>query len=523
MGGMTPVERAREDVRVFADLIGHPLTAVQAAALALESWLTAIVGVRQSGKSRSLSILAAWAAFRRARTRVLVISSGEDGAKRLLGEVRGIVTGSPLLSASLVDESASLIVLSNGSEIRSVPASERQVRGWSVDLLILDEAALISDDLVQAAIPTTAARPDARVVAASTPRASTGWFYETALAGMGEPSERVRTFRWSVEDAPWISRSAIEHARATLPANRFAAEYLAEFTSAVDAYFDQADILAAVADYRMLDPSDAEGEAIALGIDWSGLRYDPHAVVGIGVLDDHNANDAPVLFVPWAETSMRPYSEQIEVIVGMARPRSSRLRFWRGESEIPVHRLPNGGRSWEGRDGVAAFIASQQAKDRPRRGGYEIVKVLAEASGVGSMPVEQLTARMGRRIVESIYTSQRSKADAYGRLRVLFTQHRLVIPNHRELIAQLLGMRSEVTAGGGLSIEASSAAVHDDLADGASLAISALPPDLDPGIATSAPPGIEYLETPGGVLVPRHPRPRRGSLGAVRGRVHAWM
>jgi len=33
------------------------------------------------------------------------------------------------------------LVLSNGSELRSVPQSERAVRGWSVDTLLIDEAA----------------------------------------------------------------------------------------------------------------------------------------------------------------------------------------------------------------------------------------------------------------------------------------------------------------------------------------------------------------------------------------------
>ena len=128
---MADLERARADLAVFADIVGRPLTPWQADALSLESRTTTIVAPRQSGKSRSLAVLALHRAFRAPGQRVLIVSAGEEAAKRLLAEVRSIAVGSPLLRGSVVDELASLVTLTNGSEIRSVPASERQIRGWS--------------------------------------------------------------------------------------------------------------------------------------------------------------------------------------------------------------------------------------------------------------------------------------------------------------------------------------------------------------------------------------------------------
>jgi hypothetical protein len=45
-----------------------------------------------------------------------------------------------MLSASVVDEQSSLIRLTNGATIRSVPASVKAIRGSSIDTLIFDEA-----------------------------------------------------------------------------------------------------------------------------------------------------------------------------------------------------------------------------------------------------------------------------------------------------------------------------------------------------------------------------------------------
>jgi hypothetical protein len=52
-----------------------------------------------------------------------------------------LVVNSPVLSASVVVGQSSLSRLTNGSTIRSVPASVKAIRGWSIDTLIFDEAA----------------------------------------------------------------------------------------------------------------------------------------------------------------------------------------------------------------------------------------------------------------------------------------------------------------------------------------------------------------------------------------------
>lgn len=225
----TDLPQAREDLRAFSTLIGHELAPWQAAALLLERRTSVIVAPRQSGKSRSLSVLALWWAYRRANQRVLIVSAGEDAARRLLAEASSAAVRSPLLSTSVIDENSGLLVLSNGSEARSVPASERAIRGWTVDLLLVDEAALVDDDLLLGAcVPTTAARPEAKVVLAGSPGAPEGAFYDFAESGL-QGSQHVSTFRWSLVDAGWIASDVVASAREQLARAQFAREFEGEF------------------------------------------------------------------------------------------------------------------------------------------------------------------------------------------------------------------------------------------------------------------------------------------------------
>jgi hypothetical protein len=143
---VTDLTRLRSDLRAFSRAIEQPLTDWQAESLTLQRLTTAVVAPRQSGKSRSLSVLALWWAYSRPDQRVLVISAGEDASRRLPAQAAEVATRSPLLVGSVVDENSGLLAPSNGSEIRSVPASERVVHGWTVDLLLVDEAAHVPED-----------------------------------------------------------------------------------------------------------------------------------------------------------------------------------------------------------------------------------------------------------------------------------------------------------------------------------------------------------------------------------------
>ena len=419
------VSAARADLAAFAALIGWPLTDTQAAALRLEKRQTVIVASRQAGKSRSLAVLAAWWAYRNKGATVLVISAGDEASTRLLRTVRSVAEH-PLLAGSIVDESRSRMILTNGSTVLSVPASERQIRGHSVDLLICDEAALIDDDLLMgAALPTTAARPNAKVVLASSPWSDSGAFHGLAMAG-SEENPYTQTFRWALADTPWITEAVRAAAQATLSPLRYQAEYEGKFVGASNSLFPRADIVACTADFVMRR-SGTSGESVALGLDW-GRMNDRHALVAAGQLQDFGVNQQPVLIVPWVETSQRLYGLQVEEVVRVA-------KCWR------------------------------------------CTAITSETNGVGSFPSEEL-GRLLPGKVKPVASSSKSKEDLYGRLAALLATRGLVLPQDPELLRQLGGLVARGTPSGNLRIEAASESTHDDLPDALSLALAGIPQRL---------------------------------------------
>jgi len=229
--------RLRDDLQAFSKAVGRPLTDWQASALRLEAPITTVVAPRQSGKSRSLAVVALHSAFRRRKQHVLLISSSEATSRRLLRDILDIAAGSDLLAGSLVVEQAGLLTLTNGSQIRSVPASERQIRGWTVDLLLVDEAAMVSDELILgAAFPTVAARPNARIVLASSATVASGAFYDHVRLGeMGSP--HISAVKWALQDCHWISPSAVEVMRASMSETLFRAEMEGVWASGADSLF----------------------------------------------------------------------------------------------------------------------------------------------------------------------------------------------------------------------------------------------------------------------------------------------
>ena len=443
------VDRAKNDLGAYSRLVGWPLEPWQLGALELTTRQTCLVSPRQCGKSYSLSVLATWWAYRKPGQLVLVVSAGDEAAGRLLRTMRQIA-GHPLLAASVDDETQHRVILSNGSEIRSVPASERQVRGWTVDLLIVDEAAFVSEDLlVSAALPTTAARKDARIVLASTPWGTEGPFYRLAVAGLDPANPVTRSFRWKLADAPWITPEAVQAARDSMSPLRFRAEFEGEWVPAGDAYFDTADILACVADFAMT--RDGAGAPATAGLDF-GRQRDAHAIALAGLLDDYGANGRPVVIVPWVETSRRPYGAQLAEVEALA--------------------------------------------------GMWALTVLSETNGVGAYPSEQLAQKLLRTRVIPVASTQASKEDCYGRLAALLAQRSIVLPNHPELLRQLGGVSAQPTPSGGLRIAARLESIHDDLPDALALAVGGLPRQLAEVPVREVPEDQQWCETACGVSVP---------------------
>jgi hypothetical protein len=141
-------------------------------------------------------------------------------------------------------ESLTRMELSNGSRIISLPGSERTVRGYSASLVIVDEAARCSDELIGAVRPMLAAAPDGgRFICLSTPAGKRGFFYEQWVHGVSWEKIEVKA-----TDCARIKPEFLAEELAQLGPMVFGSEYLCEFHDAVTSVFSSSLIEQALTD-----------------------------------------------------------------------------------------------------------------------------------------------------------------------------------------------------------------------------------------------------------------------------------
>jgi hypothetical protein len=130
------------------------------------------------------------------------------------------------LGEELVIDSQSVLGLDNGSRIISLPGSAKSVRGWSADLLIIDEAAFLDPETFLA-VRATVAATGGRTIVQSTPAAPFGHFYD--LFTMEDPAWAKYTV--SSEDVATISKDFLAGERAKLTDDEYAQEYQGKFAA----------------------------------------------------------------------------------------------------------------------------------------------------------------------------------------------------------------------------------------------------------------------------------------------------
>jgi hypothetical protein len=195
---------------------------------------------RQAGKSTTTAILALHTALFHAGALILLLSPSLRQSGELYRKVAGFFAdlGKPVPPAR---ETALSLTLTNGSRVISLPASADTIRGYSaVDLVVIDEAAMVPDELWIAVNPMLAVS-QGRLVCLSTPLGKRGWFYE-AWNNPDADWERVRV---TAEDCPRIAPEFLEEQRQSLGQRWYRQEYECSFESSIDQVFSTESVLAA--------------------------------------------------------------------------------------------------------------------------------------------------------------------------------------------------------------------------------------------------------------------------------------
>lgn len=418
-----------------AKVLKQPLWPHQVEAAASKAFVTTVAAARRTGKSTLAETLAIWTCLRERNVLAIILSATQESSRRMTESIAATLNANALTQAAVVDDFSTRVKLTNGSQIISLPASQKQIRGYGkgVRLLILDEAGFQPHELWAAAhYAALDERPHSRILLLGTPWGSADHFFRQAfLAGQGDGPDHA-SFQWRYTANPGLDHRYLERQRERVSPQEYAAEVLGEWGNAAGSLFSH-ELLESVAAGIDIPPlSQLAGPARGiLGADW-GLSHDVSAVTGIFRL--------PV-------QALNPDREPLPTFVALP---------YTWPAGAPLHQVVG--------DivGTAASFAA----------------ISTEVNGIGGMPSQELVRRCRaahgrtRFVWNFVTTTAGSKTVGYTTLLGLMQRGQLVLPRHPLLLRQLAGVRFEVRARGVMGINTDDVP-HDDVAD--SLMLAALP------------------------------------------------
>lgn len=190
---------------------------------------------RQVGKSEVISEKASRFALDNPGTTILIIAASQRQSSLLFEKVRGRMDAEEDVYAER--PTLTKILLKNGSRIYSLPAGRTGyfIRGFTIDMLIADEAAYIPETVWNAVIPMIAVSKKIRgmghIVLLSTPFGKGGFFFDSFT------DNDFSAFHASSEDCPRIPMKFLRKEKERMTKAEYRQEYLGEFTDEWNQFF----------------------------------------------------------------------------------------------------------------------------------------------------------------------------------------------------------------------------------------------------------------------------------------------
>lgn len=182
---------------------------------------------RQWGKTMlGINLLLYWAINDKG-SKIMWIAPTYQQSTKVMKELISIIADSGIIKSKNLSDNE--IHLKTGSSIYFRSAEKYDnLRGYTMDYMIVDEAAYIRDEAWKSALKPIVLIKGKKVVFFSTPRGR-NFFYELDRMGLDKDSANYESFKGHYSDNPFVDPEEIESARKTLPAHIFKAEYEGEF------------------------------------------------------------------------------------------------------------------------------------------------------------------------------------------------------------------------------------------------------------------------------------------------------
>lgn len=162
------------------------------------------------------------------------ISPTDSQIQKVYAEIIDAIHHTKVISSKKATKGDTEIIFNTGSKIVfKSAASEDNLRGGSVNYMIIDEAAFIKRETIETILMPMLAVKGKKCLFISTPKGK-NYLYDYFLKGLNEP--QWKSFRYPTLMSPYANKHIIDLARKSLPPKLFSQEYEAEFVDAASVF-----------------------------------------------------------------------------------------------------------------------------------------------------------------------------------------------------------------------------------------------------------------------------------------------
>ena len=244
----------------------------------------AFVSGRRVGKSRTAGWLALWKAATFSNAEILVTAKAQRQSMEMFNQILKEIRESDASDDQwgIVNQTRTEINFDNGSRILSLPVVRdgSNIRGYGAkdNMIIVDEAAFIKDEIFQEVFSPMLAVGDGEFILLSTPFGKKGFLFDRFT------DDDWFTIQVPTSANPLVDEKFIEEQRQNLTQTQFKQEILGKFAESVDSFFTRDELMSCAE-----ESVDRESDITYLGVDLAASGADESVYVSID--DEGNVFD----------------------------------------------------------------------------------------------------------------------------------------------------------------------------------------------------------------------------------------
>jgi len=371
---------------------------------------------RQTGKTTTIAVKAIYFADTNPGVTVLITAPSLRQSMIMFDRISAFVFSSAYLRNKVVRATRTLIHFENGSRIIALPCSENLLRGYTANMVILDEASWIPEEVITQVLFPMLSTTQGYAIFLSTPWDKNHFFYK-AFVNPNYSPHKVKS-----EECPLITAEFLEEMRANMTREAYLMEYEAEFVEALNSYFTQELIR------KCVELAQRFGLELYTHLEQGFPEGGYYAGVDFGKLQDYS-----VLAVVKVEDNYRKL--------------------------LYLHEFPLG----TPYTNVIGHLVRANEK-------FHFSGVLVDQTGVGEPVLEEIRNQGVE--CEGLKFTVQTKENLLSGLKIMMEQGRLAIPYHRRLCTQINEQQYSYSKSGHLQFS-HPASSHDDMLWALALAVAA--------------------------------------------------